>query len=398
MNDEQIQKSAKKEYPAIWGLAFRPFFLSAAMFSILSLVIWLGLIQGWWQVELYGGSGWWHAHEMLFGFVVAVIVGFLLTAVQTWTGVPSIKGWNLARLWGVWMAARIVLLFDFGLPEELIALIDISFLPIAAWVLFKRIYSVKQWRNLVFVPILLLMTAMNVLMHASVLFDVNIQHPSSYAMVLLISMVMTIIGGRVIPMFTASGTQTAKVDPIGLLEVFVIASTALLVFVFVFSIPLSNFLLAILFATTAWLHLLRWLRWRVWVTFYTPLVWSLHLSYLCIPIGFGLMASYYSGAAIYQSVAIHSITVGAIGLMILSMISRVSLGHTGRLIVVGPLLGWAFASIFIAFLLRVLGVLLGFDYLLMLTLATLSWSFGYGVFVWQYWAVLTKPRVDGREG
>jgi uncharacterized protein involved in response to NO len=336
---------------------------------------------------------------MLFGFVVAIVVGFLLTAVQTWTQEPGIKGLRLISLVLLWLLARLAFFSTPWLPSWVIATLDLLFLPCAAVTLAIPVVRVRQWRNIVFVPILLAMTAANVAMHLAVLLDKpEMQVMAGNAMVMVVTFLMTVMAGRVVPMFTANGTHTEKVQTLGWLEGASVATILLAVLVS-FELPgVSPEVAAFFFILAALTHALRVLRWRIWVTFRTPLVWSLHLSYWCIPLGLLLYGLSEVNAGITQSQATHTLTVGAMGMMILAMISRVSLGHTGRSIVVGKVMTAAFLALYGAFFVRVFGVYWFENYANLIAVAAALWVLAYGCFCVLYFPILTRPRPDGQPG
>ncbi len=385
----------------IFRLAFRPFFLLGALFSTINLLIWSITYSGVIQFSPYGGSYFWHSHEMLFGFVAAIIVGFLLTAVQTWTKVPSIKGRTLAVLVIIWFLGRLFLAFPQWFNDYFIAFVDIAFLPLAAVFFARPIIKAKVWRNLIFIPILLGMTLLNSMMHASVLGvgEFSFQLSSiSHTMVLLISLVMCIIGGRVFPMFTANGTQTPRVTPIIWLE----RSSVFLIIVSIIMslkiVELPDFILGIGYISAGVINFIRAIRWRIWVTLTTPLVWPLHISYWAMALGLIFLGLVEIQLLTSTSLALHTITVGGMGLMILSMISRVSLGHTGRPIKVSYLMTMAFLMMVIAFLIRVLFPLFYNDYTMVIITSAVFWAFAYGLFLITYCPILFKPRIDGAPG
>lgn len=381
------------------GLAFRPFFLLGALFSVISLVIWGGLLNGLFTINVFGGGHWWHIHEMLFGFISAIVVGFLLTAVKTWTGQIGLSGLKLFSLVFLWLTGRILLLMPTMLPQEIISALDIMFLPLAALLLAIPIVKVKLWRNLIFVPLLLVMSYTNAMMHYSIYIGSSQRLLlASTTMVLLITLLMCLMGGRVFPMFTANGTQTKRVLPIGWLEKSSLVFLFLLVVISLFQLTLFPELMAGLYIVTAILHFYRLARWRIWVTFRTPLVWSLHASYLFIPTGLLLLGVSEVSLIITKSQAIHALTVGAMGLMILSMISRVSLGHTGRMIIANKIMTLAFGLMLLSGLIRVFGQELIIGPVSHLTIAITFWSIAFGIFLIQYFPILTSARVDGKSG
>lgn len=380
-------------------LAFRPFFLLGPLFSMVCLALWGALFTGALQLDIYGGALWWHMHEMLFGFVSAIVAGFLLTAVQAWTGIPGIKGRLLFALVLLWLVGRAAFFMQALLPPVAIAALDISFLPAVAFLLGRSVVKVKQWRNGIFVPILLAMAIANGGMHwAAWQSDFALQAQAGGLMVLLVTLLMTVMGGRVIPMFTANGTKTERVAALPWLEKAAPASMLLVIAASINVIPLNHQLTGWLFFLAAACHGLRVLRWRPSVTLRTPLVWSLHLSYWCIPLGLLLEAISLWGGPVTHSQSIHTLGVGAMGLMILAMISRVSLGHTGRPLAPKRIMTVAFLAVFGAFLMRSFGVYLIPGYSQVVIAAICLWLVGYGCYLAVYWPILSRPRLDGRPG
>ena len=382
---------------AIFELAFRPFFLLGAFFSIISLVLWVGSVIGFVIINPYGGGYWWHIHEMLFGFVAAIIVGFLLTAVQTWTQIPSIKNGALAILVVLWATARVVLLFPSSIPDFLIVLIDLLFLPVACGFLAYPIIKVKMWRNLLFIPLLLAMMSCNAALHYAFLTAQEYEYlgPAADTMIMLVTLIIAVMGGRVFPMFTANGTQTSRVADIPWLEKLSMVLLIAAVLISANTINLSDKVVAGIFIFTGLCHFIRAFRWRIWVTFKTPLVWSLHLSYWGLSLALILKGLAYINTGITHSIATHALTVGGIGTVILSMISRVSLGHTGRVLRVNWLIHGAFILIILAALMRVIGPFIINSYQTTLLLTTLFWVLAYGLFLIVYIPILSRPRVDG---
>lgn len=380
---------------ALFDIAFRPLFLCGGFFSLCAILIWAGLFSGHLNIDVFGGGLWWHTHEMLFGFVCAIIMGFLLTAVQNWTSQKSINHGPLLALVLLWLSARLALLFPTVLPSWFISILDIAFVPIAAFFFIRPIIKVKLWRNLIFLPLLMALTLANAAMHYAVYAeDLSIILPASKTAVLLVAMIMSIMGGRVIPMFTANGTGTKKVGELNWLEKAALGSLLLVIIFNGGVIELPNIVNALLLFTSATFHYIRVIRWRFWVTLRTPLVWSLHLSYSFIPTGLCLFGISQLSDLISTSQAIHTITVGAIGLMILSMISRVSLGHTGRKIQVGKVMSCSFITLFFAALIRIFGHLFTDDYIFVILSSAALWTIAYACFVVLYAPILIKKRID----
>ncbi|GAB3113296.1 NnrS family protein [Pseudomaricurvus hydrocarbonicus] len=380
-------------------MAFRPFFWLGALFSSISLTLWSAHYSLGMPLTPYGGSYFWHLHEMLFGFVTAIIVGFLLTAVQTWTKVPGLKGKPLIALVALWLLARLFMLLPHWLPAQLISTTDLLFLPLAAMFLARPIIKARLWRNLLFVPILLCMAALNGMMHASLTQPTSLSFTAvAHTMILLVALVMCIMGGRVFPMFTANGTHTARVAPWPWLEKLAILTTALCVLLSLQVVDVPATLKGSVFLLAGIANAARALRWRIWVTLQVPLVWSLHLSYWAVSLGLALLGLVELGIFSHTSAAYHAITVGGMGVMILSMMSRVSLGHTGRLIAANAWVTLSLLIIVLAFLMRVLAPLV-FDAIAISILASGGlWAAAYGMFVIAYAPVLFSPRPDGAPG
>ncbi len=395
----------------IFRLAFRPFFLGAALFSLLALslwgIFWLGGI-GW---TPYGGWLWWHAHEMLFGFVCAVIVGFLLTAVQNWTGQDSINGWPLAAVFCLWLLARLLLLYPLAATEAILPWLDLAFLPAAAWVMGRLVWRVRQYQNLVFVPVLLLLTTSNAQMHwAVVQGDAALFKQAAHGGIFLIVLIMVVLGGRVIPFFTANATATVRANPNPWIETLSIAPVAALALLqlFGFMSVVPAIVVASLFLIAALAHLMRLLSWRPWITLRQPLLWSLHAAYLFIVLGFFLCALRFAGLTLawlsifagHYATILHSFTLGGMGLLIMAMMSRVALGHTGRELVVSPWISFGYLCLCAACLCRVWLPLLwpGSSHYASYLLSIILWLLGYGLFVIFYLPILSQPRIDGRPG
>jgi uncharacterized protein involved in response to NO len=395
----------------LFRMAFRPFFLGATLFSIGALTLW-GIF---WVTGLewvpYGGWIWWHMHEMLFGFVVAIMVGFLLTAVQNWTGQESVTGWPLFWLFGLWLIPRLLLLYPVAATQALLPWLDLAFIPITAWVLGRMVWRARQMHNLGFVLIMLLLTLSNAQMHWAIASgDGALARDSSHSALFLIVFVMIIMAGRVIPVFTANGTGTTRTTPNPGVEGVALGTVGLLVLLQLSTVihSLPPLLVAGLFLLATLAHWLRLMGWRPWITYREPLLWSLHFAYLFIVLGFFLCALRYAGLSLelfrgfanQYATILHSFTLGGIGLLILAMMSRVALGHTGRPLAVSSWITAGFLCLIAAYVSRVwLPLLLpGASHYLSYLLSIFLWLLGYGLFVMIYLPVLGKPRADGRPG
>ncbi|EKE84390.1 NnrS family protein [Idiomarina xiamenensis] len=397
--------------PPILRQAFRPFFLMAGIFGVLAIALWALILSGHLSLSVYGNVLFWHSHEMIYGFVVAVVLGFLLTAVQNWTGQRATHGKSLLILALLWGAARVAMLIGGSWPGWLVVGLDLALLPTAAVLFARLVIRADQVRQLFFIPLLLLLAVSNALMHAGLLSGhYQWQTLGAYNAVLLITLLMTIIAGRVMPMFTANGTGTKRVPNKVWLDRSALGLLWLIFIIYFFNLvpSLDHRMLAALFFAAAALHALRAIRWKIWITWRVPLLWSLHLSYWFIPLGCALLGWHYLGMHsefihisldISQSTAMHALTVGAMGNMILAMMARVSLGHSGRPIHPHPLMSLAFLLLIVAGLVRSLGIaLLPQATLNGLMLASICWIVGYGIFVVLYSKILLTARADGNPG
>ncbi len=385
-----IDEPANKQFPlALFRLGFRPFFLGASLFGLLSLLLWGALLSGQVQLIPHANPLWWHGHEMLFGFTGAVIAGFLLTAVQNWTGIPGIRGWPLLLLWCLWLAPRLLLL-DAGIaPFTLVMLLDLAFFPVTAIILGLAVFRVKQWRNLVFVPLLLLLFCANLLSYLG-LEQPGLAQKALQAAALLIVILVALLGGRVIPFFTERATDFKRGAPSPVLEALSFASLILMLISLFLPYSWLTQTLALLAGTVL---LLRWARWGWHASLKVPLLWSLHLSYLCIPIGLLII-----GVSGQMMLGFHALTVGGMGGMILAMMARVSLGHSGRpLQIAWPMIP-AFGLMLLAAALRVAAAIVPQLSQILLIGAILCWLLAFTTFIVVYAPILCRARLDGRPG
>lgn len=383
-------------------LGFRPFFLSGALFSIIAIILWLLMYKGAISFMPLGGGYWWHIHEMIFGFGAAIIAGFLLTAVQNWTGVRGAQGMTLLLLFLLWLAARLAVFFPHLVGTTITTIIDLSFLPAVAYVLAKPIIAIKQYRNLFFIPLLLLFTVANLEMHLAIYYPQTFSIAySGYAGVMLVTFLMSVMAGRVTPMFTANGTKTAKVAPLPWLEKSSNGSLAIAMFYLLLQplIDFSAIFFGELLILAGILQTLRWLRWRPWITFTVPLLWSLHAAIKFMAYGLIIVGASYLIPEIPSNHMWHLLTVGGMGGLILAMISRVSLGHTGRALSPPKLMILAYLLIILATLIRAFAPwALPEKTLLFIDISGTFWIAAFAIFTITYAPMLMRPRADGRPG
>ncbi len=397
-----LNSQQEKPPVAIFQQAFRPLFLAGSLFSVIAILLWGGLLTGNITFAPYGNILFWHGHEMLFGFAIAILCGFLLTAVQSWTGLRAIHGKSLAALLLLWLAARILMLTGGEAHAWLIIAIDCGFLIAAGLIFACLVIKAKNYRNLQFVPIFLLLVCANLQTHLSV----SLNRPElftggMYTAIMLVTLILVIIGGRIIPLFTAGGTGIPPIKPLPWLEGLTLAFMWLIVFVFVTNAQtmMPTELLALLFGVLALSNAFRAYRWQIRKTLANPLLWSLQLAYWFIPAGFFLFSLHYAGLDIRASTALHCLTAGAMGSLVLAMIARVSLGHTGRPMRASKSMSYAFIFILAAGAIRVLTDFFPGAYSMnVFLISILLWALAYGIYLLVYFRPLTEPRADGKPG
>lgn len=383
-------------YP-LFALGFRAFFVLAALSALMLILLWNAIIKGTLVHANYFAPAVWHAHEMLLGYSGAVVAGFLLTAVKNWTGRPTLTGAQLAGLCLLWLYGRILPFYDGLLPDSLIAIVDLLFLPVLAYHVSRPIMQAKQYSSLVFVAILLLLAVGNGLIHAEALglLDGSANTGIELALATLIVLIL-VIAGRIFPYFTERAISGTLILKKPLLEALSIAS-AVLVFVLQLA-SVSGSWLAWVAGIAAMLNFTRVAGWYVPRIRYVPLLWVLYMGYGWIIVGFVLtvLAAY---GLVLPVLAAHAFAVGGIAVVTLGMMARVALGHTGRALRVSNAIALAFVLINCAALLRVLlpiawpGAYDGFIYA-----STLCWLAAFALFVFVYLPILTQARIDGQEG
>ncbi|MDO8305937.1 MAG: NnrS family protein [Herminiimonas sp.] len=393
---EEPEVSAKRITPllehALWRLGFRPFYLLAAIFAVVSIPLWIAQYFGW--IGMAHVNLFWHMHEMVFGFAIAVIIGFLFTAMRNWTGLWTPRKGHLAALAGLWLAGRLAMLFA---PPLLAAVIDLAFLPLAAWPMYRVLQRSGNKRNMFLIVMLALLTIANLSFHAA--FNGLIALSPTLAIqaaILLIVTIESLIGARVIPMFTANGAPGTK--PIVHMKRDMIALVLMLAasLAWIFGAPAYTTAGCAIAAACA--VALRLAGWKPHRTLRIPLLWILHLSYGWIPVGFVLLAL-AALQVIPASAAFHALTVGSMAGLIIGMMTRTTLGHTGHLLKAGS------AELAMYLLIQagaVARVAASFDLGSLrdtaLIVSTLCWAAAFALYVAVYAPYLLRARIDGREG
>ena len=378
---------------ALFNLAFRPFYLLAALFAAIAVPAWVADLTGYgWPTGYLEGLAW-HQHEMVFGFALAVIAGFLLTAARVWTGRPTPSGWPLALLAAHWLAARVLMLTG---PGWLGALVDGAFPFVVAAVLARVIVGARNRRNY-FVPALLgVLGLADACFHLSTLGLIDAPAPLAVqAALYLIVILLIVMAGRVVPSFTASALPQAKLRRSAALDR---AALALSVLAFACALAgLGGWLTAAPAFAAAATHAARQAGWAPLATRGRPLLWILHLSHAWIPVGFVLLGLAAFGMVI-GSAALHAFAVGAVSCTIVGMITRTALGHTGRPLVARGAETLAYVLVLGAALLRVAAALIPSAYLPLVIASAALWSAAFLTYFVAYAPRLAQPRLDGKPG
>lgn len=396
----------------VLNLGFRIFFLGAALFALLTMLKWSHIT---FATQFVYGEGqmlpfYWHGHEMVYGYALAVIAGFLLTAVKTWTNQPMPYGWKLLGIFVPWAFARMLFLIN-GINLNgmtvIAALLDMLFWLLVSFFVIKPIWVVRQTRQIGIVAKLVLLWVGQAWFYIALLtqpFGIAPHQALLFGFYLVIGVVLT-IGRRVMPMFIERGiaqgkpvTQTVKnsdiLDRLSLISFFVFFLTD----IFLAQFDIAKYLLSISALTVTFTNALRLKNWHLVGIWSRPLLWSLWLSFAGMVVGF-LLFAVQPWLGINHSIAFHAVALAGVGLMTLAMMSRVALGHTGRDIHTPPkTLTWIFGLMIAAWLARVIMGLFLTNYFLSLGISQGFWTLTFMLFVISYGKILTSPRPDGLFG
>ncbi len=399
--DGEVVDSKPADFgPPILRLGFRPFFLAAGIFSILAMAIWMANYV--FSVEfVFSGipPSLWHAHEMMFGYVMAVVAGFLLTAIKNWTGEEVLRGKTLALLFLLWLVARLLPLTGLMIPVEILAVVDVAFLFFLGLACLRPVLKVKQYKQIGIISKIFLLMFCNIAFYLGlmgVLAD-GVQWGLYSAMYMIIALIFVMMR-RVMPMFIKNGIDgevelknRAWVDH---------SSLVLLVCLWISDVFTGYDNLTAIFAVLlALLHTLRLAGWYTNKIWSKSLVWILVAAYASFILGFALKAlSITSGISPFLS--IHAFTAGGIGLLTIGMMARVSLGHTARNVFEPPaIVFWSFAVLLLGVIVRVIFPLFNMElYVYWIGISQLLWMIAFAIFVVVYAPMLLSARTDGRDG
>ncbi|CAK0766237.1 NnrS family protein [Gammaproteobacteria bacterium] len=391
-----IQKKVdrRQDEPVFFAAGFRPFFLFAALQAALMLPLWLAVWSGWLESSLHWPAMVWHSHEMVFGFAGAAVGGFLLTAVPNWTGTEPVGGRPLITLFVVWLAGRVAFTLAGWLPPVLVAAVELAYLPLLAVLLAGPLLRARAWHNIAFLPILavLWLCDLTVLMGNTLV--------GLHAGIGVLLVMIAVVAGRIVPSFTrnwlvlngrpAGVRLYAWIERGGAAGAVVVAAGAWVV------APTST-ITGILLLAAAVLHLVRLAGWRSLDTRSEPLLWVLHLGYLWLVVGLALLGISTFSPLLPTPAALHALTAGCVATMILGVMSRAALGHSGRPLTPARLTVAAYLLVSLGAVMRVAAPLTPVPVVLTL-IGGSAWTLAWVLFAIVYWPILTRPRIDGRPG
>lgn len=382
--------------PAVLTAGFRPFFLLSAVWAAAAVPLWLLLYGGAAELPTALSPAVWHAHEMVFGYAAATVAGFMLTAIPNWTGRMPLQGAPLAVLVGLWVLGRAGVLLSARIGAEAATVVDLAFPAVFMAAVAREIAAGRNWRNLPMVGALGLLLIGNLLVHLEAVGGAPTAQLGNRIGVATLLMLIAFVGGRIIPSFTRNWLArerpaVATPAPFGPFDRAALALTAL---------ALAIWAAAPQVAAAPWVELaaglaigLRLARWRGWAGWREPLVWILHLGYAWLALGLLLLGFDGLVPLLPATAAMHALTVGAIGTMTLAVMTRATLGHTGRQLTAGPGTTAIYVMVTLAALLRLLAPLDGDGYLLLLSLAGAAWCGAFGLFALAYGGPLLRPRL-----
>ena len=385
----------------LFASGFRPTFLAAGLAAVALIPLWVAA----WAFGMGLASRWpptlWHAHEMVFGFIAAAIAGFLLTAVPSWTGQRGFAGTPLLSLVALWLLGRVVVGSSSWWPAGLVMTADVAFFPALALLVAPPLLRARN-RNTPLLLVLVLLAACNAWFHSALIRQDPVM--ASHAVLIAIDFVLllvTVIGGRILPAFTASGLRSEGsavrirvwpgIGPAAITMMVCVAAGDL-------AWPDSR-AAGVLAGAAALIQAVRLMQWRTAATLRQPIVWVLHVAYAWLPVGLALKSAALLGGFAASAFWLHALTIGVLATMILGVMSRAALGHTGRPLVVEPATALAYGLLLLAALTRVFGLaVMPLDYVTVVVVAASFWTAAFAIFLYVYVPILWGPRVDGKPG
>jgi uncharacterized protein involved in response to NO len=383
-----------RKMPPLLTAGFRPFFLAASAWAALSMAAWLPLLTG--QIELPSDFDplSWHVHEMLFGFVMATVGGFLLTAIPNWTNRPPVAGTPLAVLAGLWLLGRVVCLFSALIPSSLVVMCDLAFAVALEVVAARELIAAGNKRNYPLLAPVIVLAIANLLTHLQALgFAVPIGLSWRLGIAVVIVLI-SVIGGRIVPAFTRNWLNARGISPVppaaDMLDRFALGTlhTGMIAWTFVPDWPPVGALLLI----AAALNLVRLARWHGVATLEEPLLLVLHVGYLWLVVGVALLGLSLVSNSVSTAAAVHALTAGAMGTMTLAVMTRATLGHTGRVLRADKVTMAIYALASASALLRIGAAWTVDAQMGLYEIAALAWVGAFALFAAEYGPMLLAPR------
>ncbi len=394
MNSKNTGPSSPSTSWALWNLGFRPFYLLAGAFAVVAMLWWIAQFAGGLSGKGFLQGPLWHAHEMIFGYAFAVVVGFLFTAVRNWSDAPTPTGPALAAIAALWLAARLLGFTTWWIPA---AAADTAFALAAAIGIGRPLLAAGNRRNYFFIAVLLGFGAANLAFHLGLsgVVDIPVRRGLQTGLNLVLFLI-AVMGGRVIPMFTANGVPGTHPTRQPWIERLALAGIVALIAADALGAPAIA--IAVIAAAAGIAHAARLALWQPWRTLHKPIVWILHASYAWIAVHL-LLRAFTLFDMVPASAATHALTVGAIGGLTLGMMMRTARGHTGLPLENSRMETAAYVLVQTGALIRAFGPLaVPAWYLHSVLLSGLLWAAAFALFTLKFWPILTRPRADGRKG
>ena len=387
-----VPRGLSRTGPVLFSYGFRPFFLGGGLWAVVAMVLWIAAITG--RIEIAGAYGApnWHAHEMLFGFASAVLAGFLLTAVPNWTGRLPVSGWPLGGLFALWCAGRIALLATDEIGVVAAAVIDGLFLPVLLAICTREVVAGRKWKDLKVLGGLFALSLANAIFHVAAI-DGGHDHMATRLAVAAYVVLVMIVGGRIVPSFTRNWlNKFGRTDfPVPYNHYDIVAILAGVAALAVWTAAPEHAVAAGFGFIAAILQAVRLHRWRGWTVAPEKLLVVLHVAYAFIPLGLAAIGLSALGFLEERSV-LHLLSVGGIACMMLAVMTRASLGHTGHPLTASRLTIAAYIALVLCAVVRPLGEILPDASAEIYAAAGLLWIVAFGLFCLEYGPILTRKR------
>jgi uncharacterized protein involved in response to NO len=391
---DQASGSPGYQGPAVFSYGFRPLFLGAALFAGVAVPVWILVLAGVGGSDILSPARNWHVHEMVFGFLPAVITGFMLTAIPNWTDRPPIRGPELMLLVTLWLAGRLLIAMPW-LSPLMSAVVDVGFLVAVAGLVWREIAGSKSWDRAPMGVLVSLLAGANILFHVLNLSGAETDRPERMALA-MVMMLMTLIGGRLIPNFTGEllvgSGRAERPAPFSRYDGLSIALVGFAVLSWI--VQPHSMATGWMFVAAGLANLGRLVRWYGWLTGREPLVLILHVGYGWFVLSLLILGGSILGIGLPKEDAVHAFTSGAVGAMTLAVMTRASLGHTGRPRHADPLTVLIYMLVNLGAVVRVFGPMTDLPANLVLGVAAGSWSGAYLLFALVYGPFLLRPSLD----